>query len=790
MTAFALGTACYMRDISGHYSNTRILVIQFQIVAAIAGVCCNWTIPRRPDVFRQGHLVEREASTSLLGLMAFTWAEPLLNIAHGSSLLDFEDLPVLRSEYSTQGMGEDVFTKTRRKGSGACDESFVSALWHLSRKTLLRQALMGIVIIGLGYAPQAALFGLLRSLDLHQSTSQQDSRPWAYVLLLCLPMMASSTLDHVRHWIAYRSLMVRTQQHLMVALFDKSLCIGGASTTDPGGGKNLVNLMAVDVKRLADFLLNSASIYGVPLRLLISAAILVQLVGWQSLLASVAVLLLLYPLNRYTVKGYSGAQRKMMGYRDRKMVALTEALHGIRQIKFSAWEAPWEEKINDLRDGELEAQWAVFRWDLILMSLYLLTPTLLSTVVLTVYSLTHGGLSPATAFTAISILGTMQTALTAMPGIISSAVDGAVSGKRVQQYLSMPERQPRVVPSERVEFDDATLAWPGHGVGVGAVLKNVNMSVPIHGLTLITGPTGAGKSLLLAAMLGECDILSGTVKAPTRREWNADSSEDHQWLVDSTVAYVSQSLWVEATTIKDNVLFGLPYNAPRYNQVVTACALEHDLKGFPDGDDTHLGPNGVNLSGGQKWRLSLARALYSRATVLLLDDIFSAVDVHTASHLYQHALTGPLSHARTRILVTHHVSLCATDADYLVHVDGGTIHYHGPVVSTRPSSTPSSTSFCKTRRVPSPTNTEASSTSNAKGTLIGGPKSGMARTFIEEEGREQGTVKWGVFRDYAQQSGTWAYWLLLVAAFWTYSVLMLSRVRFHILHSGIFETTD
>ena len=790
MTAFALGTACYTRDYSGHYSGFRLLVVQLQIVAAIAGVCCNWTIPRRPDVFRRGHLVEREASTSFLGLITFTWAESLLNIAHGSRLLDFEDLPVLRSEYSTQGMGEDVFTKTRRKGSGACDESFVSTLWHLSRKTLLRQALMGIVIIGLGYAPQAALFGLLRSLDLRQSTSQQDSRPWAYVFMLCLPMMASSTLDHVRHWIAYRSLMVRTQQHLMVALFDKSLCIGGASTTDPGGGKNLVNLMAVDVKRLADFLLNSASIYGVPLRLFISAAILVRLVGWQSLLASVAVLLLLYPLNRYTVKGYSGAQRKMMGYRDRKMVALTEVLHGIRQIKFSAWEAPWEEKINDLRDGELEAQWAVFRWDLILMSLYLLTPTLLSTVVLTVYSLTHGGLSPATAFTAISILGSMQTTLTAMPGIISSAVDGAVSGKRVQQYLSMPERQPRVVPSERVEFDDATLAWPGHGVGVGPVLKNVNMSVPMHGLTLITGPTGAGKSLLLAAMLGECDILSGTVKAPTRREWNADSNEDHQWLVDSMVAYVSQSLWVEATTIKDNVLFGLPYNAPRYNQVMTACALEHDLQGFPDGDDTHLGPNGVNLSGGQKWRLSLARALYSRATVLLLDDIFSAVDVHTASHLYQHALTGPLSHARTRILVTHHVSLCATDADYIVHVDGGTIHYHGPVVSMRSSSTPSSTSFCKTRRVPSATNTEAISTSNGKGALIGGPKSGLARAFIEEEGREQGTVKWGVFRDYAQQSGTWAYWLLLVAAFLTYSVLMLSRVRFHILRSGIIETID
>lgn len=204
----------------------------------------------------------------------------------------------------------------------------------------------------------------------------------------------------------------------------------------------------------------------------------------------------------------------------------------------------WESKINELRDGELTGQWSVFCWNSLLMSIYLLTPIVLSTVVLTTYSVVHGGLSPATAFTAISILNTMQGSLSAMPGVISRYLNCVISARRVHEYLSMPERASAVRPSATIEFQNATFAWPGHrGDTEDGILRGVTFQVPSQGLTLITGPTGTGKSLLLAAMLGECDISRGVIKAPTQRDWNSSPSE-HEWLTDSTIAYVSQNPWI------------------------------------------------------------------------------------------------------------------------------------------------------------------------------------------------------------------------------------------------------
>ncbi len=97
------------------------------------------------------------------------------------------------------------------------------------------------------------------------------------------------------------------------------------------------------------------------------------------------------------------------------------------------------------------------------------------------------------------------------------------------------------------------------------------------------------------------------------------------WILNSAIAFVAQIPWIENATIKDNVLFGLPFDMGRYKKVLYSCALEKDLEILPDGDQTDIGANGINLSGGQRWRVSFARALYSRAEILILDDVFRYV---------------------------------------------------------------------------------------------------------------------------------------------------------------------
>ena len=137
--------------------------------------------------------------------------------------------------------------------------------------------------------------------------------------------------------------------------------------------------------------------------------------------------------------------------------------------------------------------------------------------------------------------------------------------------------------------------------------------------------TGSGKSLLLASIIGEADLLEGYRHGPSpipARERYSPHINRSDWIMPSAMAYVAQIPWIENATIRENVLFGLSFDKSRYEQVLENCALSKDLEILDDGDATDIGFNGINLSGGQKWRISFARALYSRAGILVLDDIF------------------------------------------------------------------------------------------------------------------------------------------------------------------------
>lgn len=102
-----------------------------------------------------------------------------------------------------------------------------------------------------------------------------------------------------------------------------------------------------------------------------------------------------------------------------------------------------------------------------------------------------------------------------------------------------------------------------------------------------------------------------------------------------SIAYVSQTSWIQSGSIRDNILFGKAMDNNKYQMTIKACALDKDIGDFEYGDLTEIGQRGLNLSGGQKQRVQLARAVYSDADIYLLDDPFSAVDSHTASYLFE-----------------------------------------------------------------------------------------------------------------------------------------------------------
>jgi ATP-binding cassette, subfamily C (CFTR/MRP), member 1 len=245
----------------------------------------------------------------------------------------------------------------------------------------------------------------------------------------------------------------------------------------------------------------------------------------------------------------------------------------------------------------------------------------------------------------------------------SALVEASVSVGRLNEFLQTDEIQPdavkreppvQYIDEETVRIRDGTFKWSSLP-STPTVLHNLNFSAKKGELSCIVGRVGSGKSSFLSAFLGDMYKVHGEV------------------VTRGKVAYVAQQPWIMNASVKENILFGHRYDPDFYARTVDACALTEDFKALPDGDATEVGEKGISLSGGQKARLTLARSVYARADVYLLDDPLSAVDQHVGRHLIDNVL-GPqgLLKSKTRILATNAISVLS-QADAISMIREGRI---------------------------------------------------------------------------------------------------------------------
>lgn len=368
-------------------------------------------------------------------------------------------------------------------------------------------------------------------------------------------------------------------------------------------------------------------------------------------------------------------------------------------------------------------------------------------------------------------------------------MDAWTSIKRIDEYLSGVELKRIMIESPEVAFYNATVSWPTDEdiqEEERFTLQNLNLRFPSNELSVISGKTGTGKSLLLSAILGEADLIAGKIgvpSAPPLLERHDDKANSENWIIDGAIAYVAQIPWIENATIRDNIIFGLPFDEARYKATVEACALKKDLEMLSDGELTEIGANGINLSGGQKWRITLARAIYSRAAILIMDDIFSAVDAHVGRHIFEKCLCGPLGQGRTRILVTHHVALCVPKTKYLVELADGQVLYAGLVSDLRERGVlnliqnheQAPGEIDEDEREITAVNSEESDIGDRidgeavmnGNTLqkVTSKQPMVPKKFVEDEKRDTGAVKPHVYTAFFRESGSYSFWAVLVLIF-------------------------
>lgn len=484
----------------------------------------------------------------------------------------------------------------------------------------------------------------------------------------------------------------------------------------------VVNLMASDANSISLIAASLYMAYSAPVELAIATTFLYSLLGWSAFVG-VGPALILMPLQQhFTMLSYAN-NKVFLKAKDKRVTAINELISSIRFIKFFAWERGWTERVMRARREEVRYLYRGAWIGTGLMLSFAFVPIAMTVTAFASYTLWEGKqLDVATGFTAIALFAMLRNPLGVMPMIINLIFQAKVSLDRINVFLQEDEVPAWVIENSNalsksglagdatkdraIIIEDATFRWHAAKSGDKAAppvkrsifaslkfwqkpssaakaqdaseqpggdedqqehapfqLTALNFRPPPGKMTLICGPTGSGKSSLLSAILGEMELVEGVVSLPKRP----------LRLLSGGVAYCSQTPWLESMSIRDNIVFGQYFDDSRYNKVLDCCCLRPDLKTFPDSDRTEIGEKGVSLSGGQKARVALARAVYSRAPILILDDVLAAVDSHTAEKLVDECLRGDLVLGRTVILVTHHVEAVLPYAAHIVMLEDGRI---------------------------------------------------------------------------------------------------------------------
>ena len=334
----------------------------------------------------------------------------------------------------------------------------------------------------------------------------------------------------------------------------------------------------------------------VPLRLILSVVLVWKLIGWPCLIG-VLTIFVAQGLNAIITKYLLKWERLRRKATDDKLQKITQFVEAIRHLRWYGWQDFWAERIMDSRQKELNLLIITKLVFTIIAFINTFASGLFPVAAFYAYTVWAGlPLRIDIAFPALQLFTMLEGSLLAIPGLITHLLNAKIAVDRIEGFMSEPDKDSHEVPqilSSQAMLKNASFAWPGTS---HLVLKDITLQFPV-GLTVIFGKVAAGKTALLQSLLGELDKIGG---------------EDH--IPDHMIGYCAQTPWLQSMSIKDNILFSSPLEDIRYKQVLEACALTQDLASFQHGDLSNIGENGIGLSGGQKARVALARAVYSRAS--------------------------------------------------------------------------------------------------------------------------------------------------------------------------------
>ncbi|KAK2371660.1 multidrug resistance-associated protein [Trifolium repens] len=686
---------------------------------------------------------------NFLDFMTFKFISPVMNQGVLKQL-DSDDLLPLLPDMSPSFCHDIILSSWRDQlSNNGSNPSLFRALCSAYGWPYLCLGLLKVINDGIGFAGPLLLNKLIKFL-------QQGSASWdGYLLALSLGMtsIVKSFLD-TQYTFRLSKLKLKLRSSIMTLIYEKCLYVNLAERSKFTNGE-IQTFMSVDADRTVNLCTSFHDIWSLPLQIGVALYLLYTQVKF-AFVSGLAITILLIPVNKWISKLIARATEQMMKEKDERIRRTGELLTYIRTLKMYGWELLFSSWLMETRSLEVKHlstrkyldAWCVFFWAT--------TPSLFSLCTFGLFALMGHQLDAATVFTCLALFNTLISPLNSFPWVINGLIDFFISSRRLSRFLSCPEhrrnvgensscsssflsKQPDSLQDIAVSMQDACCSWSSSDEqALNPALDHVTLSLSKGSFVAVIGEVGSGKSCLLYSILEEMRLDHGSIYS------------------NGSIAYVPQVPWIISGTVRDNILFGKSYHPERYADTVKACALDVDISLMVGGDMAYVGEKGVNLSGGQRARLALARVLYHDSDVIMLDDVLSAVDVQVARWILHNAILGPLMKGKTRLLCTHNTQAISS-ADMIVVLDKGHLKWMG---SSAEFPTSSYTAFSPLNEIDSTSHNQKSCSTNSS---ISKEQSlpdriimdslEEAEDVIEVELRKEGKVELRVYKNYAAFTG-------------------------------------
>lgn len=714
----------------------------------------------------------REAN--LLSKLFFTWLWPLFYKGYSTDLSE-EDLYPTLSQHDSTMLGDKLEKEWYKQLASKKEPSLWKALLHVFGSELFW---LGVVFAFNELFARLAQPLILSQLLQYYEPDSTMTKKEAYIYSALIGVSAAFVMLCQHNYLLYQmALGVKIKVAASALVYRKALKLSRSSLAETNIGQ-MVNLISNDVARFETSIRHIQSLWLAPIELIIILVLIHFLVGPTGM-TGVIFLMLFIPLQMWLGKLTSKFRLYTAIRTDERIRLMNEIITGIQVIKMYTWEKPFAKLVEISRSKEMQQirKCATIRAAVLSFHLFVNKTAVYLCVI--VYVLTGNIINAQYVYVITSFYSILRTNVTKrFPEGCTLVAEAQISVKRIKTFLMMDEvnfdssadflnniiqlngngkeieDSIRKDSISRIKLDSVSVKW--NNKLDDCALRNLSLQVSSNELAVVIGPVGGGKTTFLHTVLKELPPHLGTV------------------VVNGRMSFASQEPWLFVGSIRQNIIFGQPFDLKRYEEVIKVCALERDLTLFPFGDKTLVGERGAALSGGQRARINLARAVYKDADIYLLDDPLSAVDTHVGKHLFEECIKKYLQD-KCVVLVTHQLQYLR-NAKKIFLIDNGELDFSGSYeeikkcdndyakllieLNNRPDETTEDQENGEEPDLKRETIKEDKGKRDGQGGKENGPK-------VVKEGKAVGKVSMGVYNKYFSNGGHWCkiLWIFIIFIF-------------------------